>query len=129
MSDWFELLHNSVLIEAHKQHNNNQVQPENTRGAQLLGHFLSVGLKRQGRSHHDLAKMLGIKAQVAELILEGEIPEWMLSDEFLVRAARIIGYEANILRIILDRKIAPTPLDEDELDAPASHSDSGQSSV
>ena len=103
------------MIEARKQQIHQHLSPETTRNAQLLGHFLAAGLKRQEMISEDFARVLGIKPAVAESILNGDLPEWMLSDEFLVRAARVTGYEPNILRIMLDRKIIPTRADDDEL--------------
>jgi hypothetical protein len=119
MSDWFDLLHQQVMIEARKQQIHHHLPPETTRNAQLLGHFLTAGLKRQGLISEGFAKLLGVKPAVAEFILNGDMPEWMLSDEFLVRAARVTGYEPNILRIMLDRKITPMRADDEEADEAA----------
>jgi transcriptional regulator with XRE-family HTH domain len=119
MTDWFDLLYQEVMIEARKQQIRHQLSTEPTRNAQLLGHFLTAGLKRQGLTADDFAKLLGVRSSVAEFILNGDLPEWMLSDEFLIRAARVTGYEPNILRIMLDRKITPTRVDGDEADEAA----------
>jgi plasmid maintenance system antidote protein VapI len=116
MTDWFDLLHQQVMIEARKQQIHHQLSPETTRNAQLLGHFLAAGLKRQGVNLEAFARLLGVKPAVAEFILNGDLPEWMLSDEFLIRAARVTGYEPNILRIMLDRKITPSSADDEETD-------------
>jgi hypothetical protein len=116
MTEWFDLLHQQVMIETRKQQIHHHLSPETTRNAQLLGHFLAAGLKRQGLTSDGFAKLLGIKTVIAEYILNGDLPEWMLSDEFLTRAARVTGYEANILRIMLDRKIIPTRADEEDAD-------------
>ena len=119
MTEWFDLLHQAVMVEAHKQQIHHHLSAEMTRNAQLLGHFLAAGLKRQELTSESFAVLLGVKPAVAEFILNGDLPEWMLSDEFLVRAARVTGYESNILRIMLDRKIIPTRADEDEFDEAA----------
>ena len=119
MTDWFDLLHQQVMIEARKQQIHHHLSPETTRNAQLLGHFLAAGLKRQGLTTEGFAKLLGVKLAVAEFILNGDLPEWMLSDDFLVRTARVTGYEPNILRIMLDRKITPTRFEADEADEAA----------
>lgn len=116
MTEWFDLLHRQVMVETRKQQIHHHLSLETTRNAQLLGHFLTAGLKRQGLTADGFAKLLGVKPVVADFILNGDLPEWMLSDEFLMRAARVTGYEPNILRIMLDRKIVPTRADEEDAD-------------
>lgn len=109
MTERFDKLRNTVLSEIRKKHSK-QPHPNHMK---VLGTFITANLNRQRRSPNDLAQKLSVPVTVIDLLQRGELPEWMLSDRFVVRLAHAISYEPNILRIMMGREIVPT-MDEGE---------------
>jgi hypothetical protein len=44
---------------------------------------------------------------LADALLDGELPESVISDQTLIEIARVINYDANLLRLMLGRPITP----------------------
>lgn len=110
MTDQFEIMRANVLAKV-AEHRAVQNAPNNgQRYTKLMGNFLAVRLEQQRHDVQDLAEALNVTTTVIELLLAGEIPNWMLSDETLIRLANATGGEANLLRIMLRREIDTTNL-------------------
>lgn len=103
MTDQIEKLRHYVLAEVARRRLKAIEMPDETRQMKLLGQFLKARLQSLQQTEQDLAEKLEIKPQVIELIINGDVPDWMLSDEVLVRLARHIHLETNVLRIMLGR--------------------------
>lgn len=71
----------------------------------LLGSVLEAYLINHNHLREDLAKELGVEEEFVDALVEGMIPESEISDELLVELAHAIGYEPNLLRIILNRPL------------------------
>jgi hypothetical protein len=109
MTDSFEALRNLVMAEVARQ----RPARGSKRHERMLGRFLETCLRHKGHTLDEFARLLEVKPQVARLLLKGDLPEWMLSDDLLLRLGRIVEYEPNLLRIMLGRKIIPTSDDSD----------------
>jgi hypothetical protein len=73
--------------------------------AKLLGAFLKACLDNNQLSETDFARHFQISTETVTTILQGNIPDWLLSDEAIIRMAEMIHYDPNILRIMLERPL------------------------
>jgi plasmid maintenance system antidote protein VapI len=110
MTDQYEKMRATVLAKVSEHRAVQNAQDKTGKHTRFLGQFIEVRLQNQRRDAYDLAQTLNVSVQVIELLLAGEIPGWMLSDETLVRLAHATGCEVNLLRIILKREIDTTNL-------------------
>ncbi len=81
--------------------------------AQMLAGFLEACLANLGWPPAELARRLAVDDAIVVGILRGTTP---VSDALLIRIASEVGYEPNVLRILLGRPFTPTaePKIEDE---------------
>lgn len=73
----------------------------------LFLHFLDARLANIGWTAHDLAHALDMHEEWVVALLDGRIPPARLSDDLLARIAQAIGYEPNLLRVMLNRDFTP----------------------
>lgn len=109
MTQQFEKLRNTVLAEVRRQYRS-QPHPNHMK---VLARFVKENLRRRQHTPDDLAHELGVPLPVVELLISGKLPEWMLSDRFVVRLAKGLRCEPNILRVMMNREI--TPIQDDSL--------------
>ncbi|NJL54237.1 hypothetical protein HC928_02975 [bacterium] len=102
MSEQFEKMRQRVLAEVKKQHS----RTPHPNHMKILGHFIAAHLMRKRLSSRDLARSLNLPTLVIDLLLRGDLPEWMLSDAFVIRLAKAIEYEPNVLRVMMGRETA-----------------------
>ncbi len=81
--------------------------PKSTRSAKFWAMFVHTRMEAQNISHDQVAQMLGVKPEVINFLLREDIPDWMISDELLVRLGKILDVPTNQFRIMLRRKIKP----------------------
>jgi plasmid maintenance system antidote protein VapI len=105
MTDQIEKLRQYVLSEVARRRLKAIEMPDEIRQMKLVGDFLKARLESLHQTEADLAEKLEIKPQVIDLLIKGEVPAWMLSDEVVVRLARHLNLETNVLRIMLGREI------------------------
>lgn len=104
----FERLHKRVMQEVARQRLLAQNLPATQHHARLLAEFLRARLEVMGTTPQEFARTLLMPPEVADLLLAGSIPEWMLSDEALHRISRVVDCEVNVLRIMLKRAAPPS---------------------
>lgn len=103
MTEQFEKMRRRVLAEVKKQHS----KTPHPNHMKILGQFVAAHLMRKRRSARDLARSLNVPTLVIELLLRGDLPEWMLSDTFVVRLAKTLDYEPSTLRVMMGRDPQP----------------------
>lgn len=99
----FDKLKSNVLAEVRKKHSKHP-HPNHMK---VLGKFITAYLNRERMSSRDFAYRVGVPSIVVDLLLRGDLPEWVLSEAFVDRLAQSADYEANIVRIMMRREIAP----------------------
>jgi hypothetical protein len=104
----YQRLHTRVMQEVARQRLKAQRLPATPHHARLMGEFLRTRLEMQGRSAHDFAGALMLPTEMAELMLAGQVPDWLMSDEALTRIARVVDCDVNALRILLRRAAPPS---------------------
>lgn len=103
----FERLRHIVLDEVEKERMRQEGTPDPARQMIVLGHFISASMERQQLTPDSLANALDIKPELVDMLLNGELPVWMLNDEALHRIASVINHEPNVLRVMLNRGVQP----------------------
>lgn len=98
-----DMLRQRVLDKVEKQRRLPPPPPSHM--VKLLGSVLEAYLINHNHLREDLAKELGVEEEFVDALVEGMIPESEISDELLVELAHAIGYEPNLLRIILNRPL------------------------
>lgn len=88
----FNNLRNHVLARVREERN-----ADNRKHPKILGFFLQVVFERKRLTPAVAARETGIPVPVIELILQGELPRWMLIDEVLHRLAWVTDYEYELL--------------------------------
>jgi hypothetical protein len=71
--------------------------------ARMLGIFVGIVAARHGLTVEALAQSVGINSEEANALVNGLLPEDAFSDSMLHRLAHSIGYEVNMLRLMLGR--------------------------
>lgn len=108
MTEKFDKLRNTVLAEVRRQHHKKPHQNH----MRVLGSFLTANLNRRRRTPRDMARELGVPTAVVEMLLRGELPEWMLSDSFVVKLGKVTRCEPNVLRVMMGRAITNPAIDD-----------------
>ncbi|MBZ0280148.1 MAG: hypothetical protein K8L97_05375 [Anaerolineae bacterium] len=98
-----DMLRQQVLDKVERQRRLPPPPPSHM--VKLLGSVLEAYLINHNHLREDLAKELGVEEEFVDALVEGMIPESEISDELLVELAHAIGYEPNLLRIILNRPL------------------------
>jgi hypothetical protein len=107
MADTFDSLRKTVLAEVKTQRTQSRAR-DHARPPTLLGAFIEAALKSHKLSRKDFASRLDIELELADAILEGELPLSELDDGLLIDIARVIEHEPNELRILLGQPVKPT---------------------
>ena len=81
--------------------------PKPSRATQLLGAYLLSHMEAQNYTIETMAKAVGVKPEVMDFLLMGDIPNWMINDELLRRLGRTLDIPSNQLKIMLKRSIKP----------------------
>ncbi len=110
----FAKLKNTVIAEVRKKHSK-QPHPNHMN---VLGKFIEAHLNRERIATRELAQRLGVPSIVIELMLRGDMPEWVLSDTFVDKLSQATGYESNVLRVMMRREISPTTDDNGDRKKP-----------
>jgi hypothetical protein len=113
MTDQMEKLRQQVLAEVTRRRLKETELPLEDRQMKLLGQFLKTRLQSLQQTERDLAAKLAVKPQIIDLLIRGDLPGWMLSDEMLIRLARHIQLETNVLRLMLGREAVGRTSDVD----------------
>lgn len=106
MPNSFETLRKTVLAEVQKEQA--RARAGTTDRAELLGAYLAARLQNLGYSRADFAERMDVEQDLTDAILEGLLPLSELNDSLLEDIATAVGYEANVLRVLLGRSIVPT---------------------
>lgn len=88
------------------------IRPEPDHKLDALIGFLDARMANLGWSLDDLAARMSVDPSWLAALLAGRIPAGQIDDEMLERIACAIDYEANLLRILLGRKVEPTIEDD-----------------
>lgn len=117
MADTFDTLTNNVLGKVRQQRERAQGF-EKARPPTLLGALIGAALKSRKMSTEAFAAKLGVEKELAEAILDGDLPASEVDDGLLEDVAGIIEHEPNELRLLLGRAITPTR-EPDTIERPA----------
>lgn len=109
----YEQLHKRVMMEVARQRLKAQRLPATPHHARLFGEFLHARLQLRGHTSRDFAEALTLPIEVAELLLAGQMPAWLMSDEALQRIAQTVDCDVNALRILLKRAAPPSQANAD----------------
>lgn len=112
-----------ILQEVANQRALRQKEVPSSQRAKLLGSFLKACLENNNQSEGDFARQLQIPPELASMVLQGNVPGWMFSEEMLNRMAQAVSYDANILRVMLSRQLNVSSNKEDMDDDFASSSE------
>ena len=84
--------------------------PDNaaSQGSTVLGDFIQARMSNKRWTPEDIAERLDVEPQFIEDLVEGHIPESRIDGVLVDDLAAALGYETNVLRIILGRDIVPT---------------------
>ncbi|MCL4247169.1 MAG: hypothetical protein KJ065_03340 [Anaerolineae bacterium] len=96
-----EHIHRVVKAELLKVHGTG-VSPTQNR-ARMVGLFVGASAHRQGMSVDALSAATGLTAPVTAALIKGELTQDDYTDDLLDRLAAAVGYEANLLRLMLGR--------------------------
>ena len=96
-----EHIHRVVKAELLKVHGAGVSTKENR--ARMVGMFIGASAHRQGRSVEALAAATGLTVSVTAALIKGELTPDDYTDELLDRLAAAVGYESNMLRLMLGR--------------------------
>jgi hypothetical protein len=113
----FERLHKRVMQEVARQRLLAQHLPPTQHHARLLAEFLRARLDVIGHTPQQLARDLMMSQDITDALLDGSIPEWMISDEALHRIASVVESDVNVLRIMLKRAVPPSQIQQAHMDA------------
>lgn len=100
----FDKLRQKVLAKVEEQRGVPPQPP--SRSAKLLGRILEGYLINTNHLRQDLAQELNADEEFVDALIEGMIPESEIGDGLLEDLARAIGYEPNLLFILLGRELA-----------------------
>lgn len=84
-----------------------QQLPKVTRANKFWATFVRAQMDARNYTAPQVAKMLGVKPEVLDFLLQEDFPDWMISDELLVRLSKILDVPTNQFRVMLRRKIKP----------------------
>jgi hypothetical protein len=73
--------------------------------SKVLGAFVEATLTNSGRSRADFAKAMDMDDDLADALLDGQLPESIISDRTLLAIAEVIQYDPNVMRAIMGRSI------------------------
>ncbi|MBZ0286730.1 MAG: hypothetical protein K8I30_03880 [Anaerolineae bacterium] len=73
-----------------------------------LGGFLDACLSNLGWTPDELARRAAVETVLIEGLLNGSLPDTVVNDALLVKIAQTVGYQPNVLRILLGREFVPT---------------------
>lgn len=106
MPESLDALRRTVLNEVREQRHRRTVAPaRRDKGqARTLGMFIEVCLERLGLGDTQFASALDVEPEVAEAILDGDLPESEIDDGLLRDIARVIQHDPNLLRLMLGRQ-------------------------
>jgi hypothetical protein len=107
MADSFDRLYKTVRDEVQTQRQIRQAR-QHMPPARLLGLFVETALTNRGRSRRYFARALDLDMELADAILDGTLPTSEIDDGLLADIAQVIRHDANTLRLILGREIAPS---------------------
>lgn len=81
--------------------------PKSTRANKFWANYVRAQMEAHDYTPKQVAKMLGVKVEVLDFLFREDVPDWMISDELLVRLSKILDVPTNQFRIMLNRKIKP----------------------
>lgn len=106
MAESFDTVRSLVLSKL-KQQKAHPPVPKSRDQAKLLGEFIEVSLQTQCISLPDFARRLDIEVELAEALVQGQLPESELDDPLLVDIAAAIRHPVNTVRLLLGKDITP----------------------
>jgi hypothetical protein len=99
--DFGRSLH-TVKSELHKEFGQPNPQAAANR-ARMVGIFVGVAAARRGLTLDALAQSTGLNSEDVQALVQGTLPEDSYSDSLLTRLSHAIGYEVDLLRMMLGR--------------------------
>lgn len=91
-------------VKAALHHEFGQHSPEAAPNrARMVGIFVGAAAARRGIGTEALARSVGISLEDASSLVDGQLAEDAFSDSLLNRLAHTIGYEVDLLRLMLGR--------------------------
>ncbi|MBZ0276900.1 MAG: hypothetical protein K8I60_12190 [Anaerolineae bacterium] len=102
----FEAFHHNLLGRLKKQRESPPIESGDAAYiSKRFASFLQMALMNINILRDDFARELDMEPELANAILDGTFPVSEINDELLVEIARAIGYEPNLLRIMLNRPV------------------------
>jgi hypothetical protein len=107
MADSFDNLRAAVQDKLNQQRAR-APEPGQLNHARLLGEFVEASLKAQHMTVKDFARRLDIEIELAQAILDGQLPDSELDDGLLADIAGATGHTFNTVRVLMGKPITPT---------------------
>jgi hypothetical protein len=105
MTDPFDKLRNT-MHDALAQKRQQQTAHEETVKATRFSLFLQVSLENLGISPDEMARRLALDPELAQALLDGELPTAEIDDELLRQIAKLLQHPAPTLGLLLGREIS-----------------------
>jgi hypothetical protein len=104
MTTTYDQLRKTVLAEVTRQAGKTPLAGPPITPPKALGLFLTEALANRNMSRAAFADALDMERPLADAILDGILPASELNNDLLAEVAGVIGYDANLLRILLGRE-------------------------